>query len=165
MGRLPNNYAGHPITGRDPYVMYGEMALASGGPNIEFPPATFQCGTDKPLEIHRMIPRLLALDSQGVALPTQPDQELLAALVSFTCKLSNREQAMTRVPTRIFAVTKGSAERTWEWADPEYLERSTGFTVSIQASAFPSIQNLSTILVCFAFEGFMIQIAAPSESR
>lgn len=165
MGRLPETYAGHLIVGRDAYAMYGELAIGSAGPNIEFPPATFQCGTDKPLEIHRLIPRLVALDSSNVALPTQPAQDLLAALVKLTCKLSNLEQAMTRVPTRIIALTKGESERTWEWGDPEYLERSTGFTVTIESSTFPSIQNLASILVCLNFQGFMVRIKAPSENR
>lgn len=165
MGRLPNTYADRPIYDRDPYAMYGELALTSGSTPREFPPATFQCGTDKPLELHRLIPRLYALDAQGVMLPTQPDQDLLAGLIKISIKVTNREQAMTRVPTPIGALTKGSAERTWEWADPEYLERSTGFTVVIEASTFPAIANLDSILVGLTFEGFMIVIAPPTNNR
>ncbi len=165
MGRLPNTYADRPIMDRDPYAMYGELALTSGATPHEFPAATFQCGTDKPLEFHRLIPRLYALDENGVLLPTQPDQELLAGLIKISIKITAREQAMTRVPTRIGTLTKGSAERTWEWADPEYLERSTGFSVTIEASTFPAIAGLDSILVCLTFEGFMIVIAPPTGNR
>lgn len=158
MGRLPNTYADRPITARDPYAMYGEMALTSAQEAREFPPATFQCGTVRPLELHRLIPRLYALDDDGVLLATQPSQDTLAGLVKISIKITAREQAMTRVPTRISALTKGEAERTWEWADPEYLEKSTGFTVTIEPDTFPTIDDMAAILVCINFEGFMISL-------
>lgn len=165
MGRLPSTYAGRPILDRDPYVMYGELTLTSGQAARLFQPATFQCGTDKPLEIHRLIPRLYALDENGVMLETQPDQELLAGLVKVSIRILHKEQALTRSPTRIGALTKGSAERTWEWADPSYLERSTGFEVTIEASTFPNIDGLDSILVGLAFEGFMIVIGPAANNR
>lgn len=165
MGRLPNTYANRTITDRDPYVMYGELTLTTGQAAREFPPATFQCGTDKPLEIHRLIPRVYALDNNGVMLVAQPNQDLLAGLVRITVKILNKEQAMTRGPTRINAITKGEAERTWEFADPTYLERSTGFTVTIEASTFPAIDGLVSLLVGLSFEGFMIVIAPATNNR
>lgn len=165
MGRLPNTYADRPIMDRDPYAMPGELSLTTGQISTLYPPATFQCGTDKPFEVHRMIPRLYALNSSGVLLPTQPDQDLLAGLVKISLKIINKEQSMTRVPTRIGTLTKGSSERTWEFADPEYLERSTGFEVAIQAETFPTIENFASILVALTFEGFMIVVAPPTNNR
>lgn len=165
MGRLPSTYANHPILDRDPYAMYGELSLTSGQAAREYPPATFQCGTDKPLEIHRLIPRVYALDAEGVLLPTQPDQDLLAGLVRITLKILNKEQEMTRRPTRINALTKGTAERTWEFADPTYLERSTGFLVTIEAATFPAIDGLASLLVGLTFEGFMIVIGPATNNR
>ncbi len=165
MGRLPATFADRPIMDRDPYEMYGELSLAALASSTIFPSATFENNTDKPFEIHRMIPRFLALDAEGVALPTQPDQDLLAALVKIEMTLTDREQRLTKAPTRVFALTKGSAERTWEWADPEYLIRTNGITVAVSTVAFPVISNLSRILVCITFEGFMCVIAPPSNNR
>jgi len=165
MGRLPNTYADRVITDRDPYSLFGELLLTTAQVATDFPQATFSCQTDKPFEVHRMIPRLYALDSQGVMLPTQPDQELLAGLIKVSIKVFNREQAMTRVPTRIGTLTKGSSERTWEWADPEYLQCSTGFQVTVQADTFPAVTNMASILVAITFEGFLIVIAPATNNR
>lgn len=165
MGRLPNTYADRPIMARDPYAMYGELAITSGQAPTEFPPATFQCQTDRPLEIHRLIPRVYALDGQGVFLEPQPDQDLLAGLVRISIQVNNRQESVTRGDPRINALTKGSAERTWEWADPEYLERSTGFTVVVSGSTFPAIDGLASLLVGLNFEGFKITIHPATNNR
>jgi hypothetical protein len=165
MGRLPDTYADRRITARDPYAMYGELAIVSGQTPVEFPPATFQCSTDRPLEIHRVIPRVYALDDGGVFLEPQPDQEVLAGLVRMSIVLNARDEILTRGDPRIGALTKGEAERTWEWADPEYLEKSTGFTVTISASTFPTIDGLASLLVGLDFQGYKITIHAPTNNR
>lgn len=165
MGRLTTVYADRPVLDRSPWVLYGELAIGSASQPIEYPPATFSCQTDKPVEIHRMIPRLTALDESGVALPTQPSQDLLASLVKISFTMFNLEQKITRVPTPIINLTKGEAERTWEFAEPALCERSTGITVSIETRTFPLIADLSTILVGISFEGFLLVIAPPTNNR
>jgi hypothetical protein len=164
MGRLPTTYAGKPIYNRDPYVLYGELAVTSAQISTEYPQATFSCQTTKPLEMHRLKPWLVALDAEDVPLATQPDQDLLASLIRISVKKFDQEQSMTRVPVRISALVKGTAERTWEWADPSYLECSTGFTVSITPVTFPVIQDLASILVCVSIQGYMIQLKAPDNT-
>lgn len=165
MGRLPNTYADRAITDRDPYDLYGELLLTTGQGATEFPQATFSNQRDRPFEVHRFIPRVLALGEANVPLPTQPSQDLLAALVRCKITIFQREEAIIRVPTRIFTLTKGEAERTWEWADPEYLQCSTGFTVSVEADTFPAIDGLTGLLVCISFQGFVITIHPATNNR
>lgn len=164
MGRLPTTYAGKIIYDRVPYLLYGEQAYTTAQGNTAFPQAQFSCQTTKVFEVHRMIPRLVALGDGGVPLATQPAQDLLAALIKLTIKIFDQEQSMTRVPTRIIALTKGESERTWEFADPVYLPASTGFDVAAEAVAYPAIQGLVSILVCISFEGFQIQLKAPDNT-
>lgn len=165
MGRLPSTWADRPILDRDPYEFYGELTLGSSQPNTAFPSATFQCTVDKPFEVHRMIPRVYAYDAEGIILPTQPDQDLLAGIVKITIKDLGLEQLMTKVATRIGALTKGSSERSWEWADPHYLTRSNGFEVTAQTVAFPDIEDLSTLVLAISFEGFLCVVAPPTNNR
>jgi hypothetical protein len=165
MGRLPATWAERPILDRDPYAMYAEMAITTNQISTPFSEAVFQNNADKPFEVHRFIPRFLALDSEGVALATQPDQALLASLVKITIKIISREQNITKAPTRPVALTKGSAENTWEWADPEYVVRSTGFQVDVQGMAFPVISGFVSILCMFTFEGFFCVMSPASEQR
>lgn len=164
MGRFPTTFAGKPIYDRVPYVLYGELAFASAQINTPFEQATFSCQQTSPIEIHRMIPRLIALDSSSVPLATQPNQDLLASLIKLSVGMFQQVQKLTRVPTRIIALTKGESERTWEFGDPVIIPNATGFEVSAEAVAYPVIANLASILVCIAFEGFMLQMKAPDNT-
>lgn len=165
MGRLPATFADRPIYNRVPYAMYGELEILSNQINTVFPSATFENNTDKPFEVHRVIPRFLALDAEGIPLPVQPDQDLLGNLVKVTIDLLGFEQKMLKQPTRPVSLVKGTAERTWEWADPHYLNRANGFTVGVQGMVFPAIDDLNSILVEITFEGFLCVIHPPSNNR
>jgi hypothetical protein len=165
MGRLPDMWANRRITMRVPYLMDGELTLTSGQSGVQFPDATFMNNVDKPFEIHRVIPRLTALDADGTALPTQPTQELLAELVRVLMTDIGKNSPMTKSPALIALLTKGSSERTWEWADPYYLIRSESIQIVCDALTFPVIQDFAAIRVEFAFQGFLIVVAPPSESR
>ncbi len=165
MGRLPASWANRQITDRDPYDFTGEINIQSGPLSIQYPPATFMNGVDKPFEIHRMIPRIYAIDSQGVLLATQPDQDLLAGLIRLTINDLSKNQLLTKTPTRVGTLTKGSSERTWEWADPHYLVRSESFEITVDSLAFPTISNLAQLTVVLTFEGFLCVVAPPGGNR
>lgn len=165
MGRLPAQWAGKTITARWPYEITGELSLTSGQPARQYPDATFQNGVDKPFEIHRMIPRVYALDDAGVLLPTQPDQELLLGLVRANIVDLGREQLITKTPTLLGAIVKGSAERTWEFAEPMYLVRSEQLQVTVSALVFPAVANLNSLVVAMCFEGFLCVVAPPTGER
>lgn len=165
MGRLPATFADREIKDRFPYELAGEMAMTSAQRGIQFPDALFQNGTDKPFECHRVIPRLYARDVSNVLLTTQPDQELLAGLIRWDIVINNLEQKLTKAPTLIGTSTKGSAERTWEFADPCYLMRATGFQITLDALTYPAIGNLNNILVAITFQGFLLIVSPPLPNR
>ena len=166
MGRLPATWGGRIITARQPWAMAGEVLLTSAQPGIQFPEATFLNSTDRPFEIHRMIPFVVAQDSDGVALPTQPDQDLLSALIrTKITDLGKGPNTLMKSATLLRLLVKGSSERTWEYADPYYLAKSEQLQVINDALAFPTIEGLVTLKVCMDFEGFFISIGPPSETR
>jgi hypothetical protein len=165
MGRLPATWANRIIQSRWPYTISGEFLIESAETGQQFPDATFQNGQDKPFEIHRMIPRVYALDSEGVLLPTQPDQELLLGLVRAKIVDLGREQLMTKNPTLLGLLCKGSSERTWEFAEPMYLIRAEQIQITLDALTFPVISNLDQLKVAIDFQGFVCVVAPPSENR
>ncbi len=166
MGRLPAQFAGRVINDRFPYEFSGELKLTTGQALTQFPDSTFLHSIDKPFEIHRMIPRVFGQDGSDVLLATQPDQDLLLALVKFTLTNLGINQVMTKAPTRLAAVVKGSSERTWEWAEPQTLERGQELQAACQALTFPTFNPAaSSLIVLLTFEGFLLQVAPPSDNR
>jgi len=165
MGRLPVSWANRQIVDRDPYDFTGIAFLTTGQQGFQYPPATFSNGVDKPFEIHRMIPRLYGVDAQTVLLTPQPDQDLLAGLVQVTINNLAKNQLITKTPTLIGSLTKGTSERTWEFAEPMYLVRSENLEITLDALAFPAITNINTIKVVLTFEGFLCVVAPPSGNR
>jgi hypothetical protein len=166
MGRLPATFGGRIITARAPWALAGEVSLTSAQPGIQFPESTFLNSTDRPFEIHRMIPFVVAQDSNGVALPVQPDQDLLSALIrTKITDLGKGPNALMRSSTLIRLLVKGNSERTWEFADPYYLAKSEQLQVINDALTFPTISNLNNLKVCMDFEGFFISIGPSSETR
>lgn len=168
MGRLPATFANQPIKDRFPYAMNGELRLTTGQTGLQFVDSVFNNGTDKPFECHRMIPRVYACDSNNRLISPQPAMELLLALVRVQIDITNLEQKITKSPTILGTLVKGSAEMTWEFADPFYLIKSNNVTIACNAQTFPAlavIENLNNILVAITFEGFFCVIAPPMANR
>lgn len=176
MGRLPTEFAKKQITMRYPYEMAGELILAGSQSGVQFPDAMFQNNIDMPFECHRMIPRITGLNSSGNVMATQPSQDLMQELVRVRIVDFGKNVVMTKNPTLLNTLTKGSSERTWEWADPYYLIRSEGFQVSCdtlvlpvfdgnQIPVTPVTMQLTSLRIEIVFEGFMLQIAPPSNVR
>lgn len=165
MGRLPATFGNQPITDRFPYAMAGELVLGDSQSGIQFQDALFNNGVDKPFECHRLIPRVYALDSEGVLLPEQPSEALLAALVKVNIVITNLEQKLTKASTAIDTLTKGSSERSWEFADPFYLIKSNNITVSCDTRTFPTISDFTSVLVAITLEGFFCVCAPPTPGR
>jgi len=165
MGRLPDQYAGRKITQRTPYSMPGEILIVSGEPGKQFPDATFTFNVDKPFEVHRVKPWAVALDSNGDVLENQPPQEALQSLLRFQLNDLGKTEKMTKNPQLLALLPKGTAEATWEWAEPYTIVRSEGFQVVVDALAYTNFDDLATIRLAWKFEGFLLVIAPPSESR
>lgn len=168
MGRLALRYADLNIQDMFPYCMDSELTLAASTQGTVFPQADFLNTQSLPFAVHRMVPRVYALDSNALLLGTQPDMSLLMALVSLRIELQGLNQLVTKTPVRLDTLVKGSSERTWEFAEPFVLPNSYGMLLTADVSAFPSSfagSGITQLLVSVNFEGFLLQIAPPSEFR
>lgn len=165
MGRLPATFGGRVITARSPWVMAGELSLTSAQQGQQYPEGTYINNTDRPFEIHRMIPFVMALDNNGVQLTTTPDQDLLSALARVAILDLGKMNPLTKSATLLRSLVKGSSERTWEFADPYYLAKSEQLQVTLNALTFPAIASLVSLSVAISFEGFFVTQGPPSESR
>ncbi len=165
MGRLPSTWADRVITDRVPYSISGELLLTAGSSGVQFPDNTFSNNTDKPFEIHRLIPRVYAVDSDGTLLAAQPDQDLLAGLIRTNINDLGLNQILTKNPTLVGLLTKGSSERTWEFADPHYLTRGNQIQITNDLLVLPTITNLNKLKLAINLQGFFLVVAPPSENR
>ena len=169
MGRLPATFGGRVVTARQPEVFSGEVALTSAQTGIQFPDSTFLNSTDRPFEIHRMIPFVVPQDVNNVALNPFPDQDILMSLIrTKITDLGKGPTALMKASTLLRTLVKGQTERTWEWADPYYLAKSEQFQVINDALTFPAngaIASLVSLKVCMSFEGFFLTLGPASDVR
>lgn len=159
MGRLASRYANLDIQARFPYTMDSELVLAASQSGVPFPGADFLNAQDKVFEVHRMIPRVYGLDSNSQLTNTQPAMELLMGLVMMSMRLEGFNQDVNKSPTRLGTLVKGSAELTWEFADPLFLPNGRGIQAFISTVAFPAGFTPTQLLVAVTFEGFLLQVA------
>ena len=168
MGRLADQWAQRRITMRIPFVFAGELIQAASITGVQFPDATFMNNIDKPYEIHRMKPWVSPLDTNGVLLAnaTTFDEDTLQNIVRLTIADLGKNEKLTKSATLIVMLVKGSSERTWEFADPYYLVRSELIQVIVDTLAFPTaISGLTNLRIQVSFQGFLVVVAPPSESR
>lgn len=167
MGRLPATFAGMPVMFRVPFIMQTTKSLTASQSGIAFPEGPVTNGIDKPFEVHRMIPRVTALDgaTPPVVVGVQPDEDSLSSLVSITIRDFGKNQALTKAPTRLANFVKGAGERTWEFAEPYYLLQGDGFEITGKSLAYPAGLNTTSIQVTISFEGFLLVLAPPTDRR
>ena len=168
MGRMPDMFAGQKIKARFPYLMNAELTVAFSTSGVVFQDVLFTNQADKPFEIHRLIPRVVGLDNTGLVNSPQADQDLMNALVRLDILDFRTNQKFTKAPCLILDMVKGSAERTWEFAEPYTLPNSGGFQVAVSTLASPTVAPfvlITQLSVQVCFEGFLLQVAAPSDSR
>jgi hypothetical protein len=162
---------------RIPYAMPGELILTGSVSGVQYPDSAFTNNVDMPFECHRVIPRVTALDDANVAVPNQPSQDLLQSLIRVRVNDFGKNVIMTKNPAILNTLTKGNDERTWEFAEPYYLVRSEGFQVVLDSLTFPPIWDGAQIVTAppttpiislrveWAFQGFLCQVAPPSNTR
>ena len=165
MGRLPEYWAGRKITMRVPYTMPGEVSMTSAQPGQQFPDATFLHNVDKPFEIHRCKPFCVAWDTNGNVMQPQFDQAALQSLIRARVFDQGINEQLTKAPTLLPLLIKGSAEATWEWAEPRTVVRAENFQITLDAQAFNNFTDMVTLRVAWNFEGFLLVVAPASESR
>lgn len=168
MGRLPEMWAGRKITMRVPYEMAGEITLTSLQSGLQFPDATFLHNIDKPFEIHRCKPVVTALDTNGIPESDQPSQETLLQLAKVRITDLGINETITKASTLLALLIKGTAENTWEWAEPRTIVRAENFQIVAEAvdlTNFVADGVLTKLKLSWIFEGFLLIVAPASESR
>jgi hypothetical protein len=76
-----------------------------------------------------------------------------------------KNELMTKAPTMLPLLVKGTSEATWEWAEPYTIVRAENFQLVCDARSFAGVANLVTLVVGWAFQGFLLVVAPSSESR
>lgn len=177
MGRLPVKFAGRDITWRLPYTMAADIDIAPLTTGRVFPEASFLHNVDKPFEIHRMIVRIVGKGGADFGTPlvfeTQPDtlEERVRLRVTDLSKNENMTKAATFV-SNLLAYNTGF----WDWEEPYTLVRSEGFQIQVDTGEGPEFcvlnQQCDPVLAVLqffrvevSFQGFLVVVAPPSETR
>jgi hypothetical protein len=153
---------------RVPYALSGTITVTSSQVGVQFADAVFINNVDKPFEVHRMIPRVTGFDTAtpAVMLASPPTDEEMEKILRLKISDLSLNQAMMKSSTYLEALTKGTAEKTWEWAEPYTIDRAEGFQVVVDADAFPVYNPvLGAIRLELTFQGFLIVVAPPGENR
>ncbi len=165
MGRLAMSFAGLQIEDMFPYNMSSEVTVVTGQQSAAFPNADLLNTQDKPFAVHRLIPRVIALDSAGLPLSTQPDLETRETLIKMRFELQGFNQNATKSPTRIGAVVGGStSERYWRFEEPFVLPNSYGVLCFVDCDAFPAAYagaGIISLRVTVNLQGFLLMVAPP----
>ena len=164
MGRLAQTFAGLQIMDMFPYTMKTTLTLAASVNAQSFPNVDWLNTQDKPFAAHRLIPRVIALDTNGLILATQPDIDTREALVQLALMLQGFNQAMTKddVPIEIGNLVGGTtSERYWRFEEPFVLPNSYGVVAKATTLAFPAGVTYTSLKITLTLQGFLLQVAPP----
>lgn len=165
MGRLAQSFAGLQIMDMFPYNMPSEQTVTTGQQGQAFPNADLLNTVTMPFAVHRLIPRIIALDSNGLALATQPDLEVRETLVKMRVNLQGFNHDAQKAPVRIGNLLGGTtSERFWRFEEPFVMPNANGMLVTIDCDSFPSTfagSGIITLRVTVNLQGFLLQVAAP----
>jgi hypothetical protein len=179
MGRLPTQFAGKLITFRIPYTLPGELLVTNGAVGIQFPDATFLHNVEKPVEVHRMTVRITPFDNATPAAQLTPAfvgaipslMNILEKYVRIRVSDTSKNEFLTKNAQLVDGISPQN-EKVWNWAEPYTMVRSEGFQIAVDniLANFPITVGNTTVTVGalrieVTFEGFLIVIAPPSESR
>jgi hypothetical protein len=149
--------------------MSGEQKLTTNQSGVQFPDATFLHNVDKPFEVHRAKPSISVLDAQDRPLTTALPQDNLQQFARVRLNDLGKNELMLKAPTLVSQIVKGSSEATWEWAEPYTIVRSESFQVVADCldltNLIAAIAGAAKIQLNWMFQGFLIVVAPPSESR
>lgn len=170
MGRLPDQFAGRVITYREPFAMEARIRMASAVPNLQYPEAAFMHATDKPFEIHRLIPRCLCLDvnNNPVDEDVQRSNPYLMSLILATINDLGKTMEQTNAATPLNSLVKGTSEQTWEFAQPFYLAKGESLRIALTSRTFPAgfaDDAITQIEVSLCYEGFELILGPASDNR
>lgn len=164
MGRLAQTFAGLTIIDMIPYAAKTELTLEENASSVAFPNADLLNTTDKPFAVHRIIPRIIALDSNGLPLATQPDIDVREALVSVSFMVMGVNQGMTKEdnPVYIGNLLGGTtSERYWRLDEPIVMPNANGIAAKASVGAFPAGVTYTDLRVALTLQGFLLVVTPP----
>lgn len=165
MGRLAQSFAGLQIMDMFPYNMPTEQTIITSQQGLAFPNADLMNQVQMPFAVHRMIPRILALDSSGLVLSTQPDLEVRETLIKLSVNLQGFNHDATKAPVRVGNLLGGStSERYWRFEEPFVMPNSNGILIKMDCDAFPATfagSGIVSLRVTINLQGYALQVAPP----
>lgn len=178
MSRLPLQYAGKVITFRLPYNMPGELDIEPNVSGRVFPDVTFSHQIDKPFEIHRMYVRLVAKGTPvGFTVPTvlEPQPTTLEQRVKLKVQDVGKNENQMKSAAYVSAMISRHTG-TWEWEEPYTIVRSEGFQVQCDTQDYPNVVIIDATLqpelvpvqfirVVVSYQGYLVIVSPPSETR
>lgn len=185
MENLPDNFAGKPIRFRIPYEQQGELVVANNTTGVPFADSTFLHTVDKPFEIHRMIVSITPFDNTvGTPLVVTPSNLSQNAPAGPTATLDIRRILQSFVRLRIRDVSKNENlfknaqlvetmlsrnEGSWAFRCPYTLVRAEGLEITVDnvapATFVIGTQTCANLRIEIGFQGYLIVVAVPSETR
>jgi hypothetical protein len=165
MGRLAQTFANLQIMDMFPYTAKTTLTLGPSVSARQFPNADWLNSQDKPFTVHRLIPRIIALDEAALPLATQPDIETREALVQLGLLLQGFNQPMTKDSTAIEVgnlLGGTTSERYWRFEEPFVLPNSYGVIASATTLAFPAGVSYTQLKITLTLQGFLLQVAPPN---
>lgn len=178
MSRLPLEYASKIITMRLPYQLPGELDVAPNASGVVFPDVVFSHQVDKPFEIHRMRVRLAAKGTpEGFTQPTvlEPQPATLEERVKLKIQDVGKNESQMKSSTLVSTLLDRNTG-AWDWEEPYTIVRSEGFQVQVDTGDYPNVivydENIEPeivpvqfVRVAVNFQGFLVIIGPPSETR
>lgn len=164
MGRLAQTFAGLTIIDMIPYAAKTELTLAPAASSVSFPNTDLLNTTDKPFAVHRVTVRIIALDTNGLPLATQPDIEVREALVSLAFMVTGVNQGMTKENDPIYVgnlLGGTTSERYWRLDEPIVMPNGNGIAAKASVGLFPAGVTYTDLRVTVVLQGFLLVVAPP----
>jgi hypothetical protein len=166
--RIAATFAGLEVKDMTPYNMPSEVIISASQSGLAFPGTDLVNTQDKTFAVYRMMVRIMALDSNGLLLETQPDVNVLEALIKLRTFLVGFNQEAQKANVRVSNLVQGStSERSWVFTEPFMLPNQYGVALFADCDPFPAgfAGDVATLRVTANLQGFLLVQVPPSERR
>lgn len=140
---------------------------------LQYPDGVFLHNVDKPFEIHRVHVSVTGFNiTDAVFRMFDPQPQSLGRRVRLRIADLSKNEALTKNAVLVDQMVWDNT-KTWEWEEPYTIVRSEGFQVQVDTQSYDFINPvtaqvapvISTLRVEVSFQGFLIVVAPPSETR
>lgn len=165
MGRIAQTFAGLNVVDMLPYNMVTELVLGtSSTAPTAFPNNDLANSTDKPFAVHRMIPEIVALDSNGLVVDSQPDIRVMGTLIKISGSLTGPNQDIFKAPVRLQNLLQGTtAQHAWSYEEPFVMPSASNVGLQLFATcdAFPAgfANKVEKLRITINLQGYLLVIA------